>query len=256
MRKHRSRVRWPKEEERNTKFFHGIASARIRRNRISTLWDGNVRLVNKEDIINHTSAYYRSLYTKEDRDMPTLDNHDFAKISEERAAWLEREFEEEEVQLVVFNLGQDRAPSRDGFSMAFFCHFLDIVSDETMVFMREFHGRGKLSKNTGASFIALIPKLNGAESLKNFRPISLTRSLYKILAKVLASRQKAMLHSISFPSQRAFVHGRQILDGVLEANECIHSRNRETTPWSHAQIRPRKGLLQRMGFAPFFLVEL
>lgn len=41
-----------------------------------------------------------------------------------------------------------------------------------MDFMREFHERGKLSKNLGASFIALIPKKDGANQLKDFRRIS------------------------------------------------------------------------------------
>lgn len=59
-----------------------------------------------------------------------------------------------------------------------------------MSYLQEFHAGGKLSKNIGASFIALIPKKNGAESLKDFRPINLGGSRYKILAKVLAGRMK------------------------------------------------------------------
>lgn len=57
--------------------------------------------------------------------------------------------------------------------------------------MQEFHARGKLSENIGASFIALITKNDEVESLKDFRPISLIRSLYKILAKLLAGRIKS-----------------------------------------------------------------
>lgn len=60
-----------------------------------------------------------------------------------------------------------------------------------MSYMQEFHARGKLSENIGASFIALITKKDGVESLKDFRPISLIRSLYKILAKLLAGRIKS-----------------------------------------------------------------
>ena len=43
-------------------------------------------------------------------------------------------------------------------------------------------------KSINASFISLIPQEVGAQSLKDFRTISLLGGLYKILAKVLANR--------------------------------------------------------------------
>ena len=39
----------------------------------------------------------------------------------------------------------------------------------------------------------LIPKRGGVEDLKDFKPISLVGSLYKILAKVLANRLKKIM---------------------------------------------------------------
>lgn len=56
--------------------------------------------------------------------------------------------------------------------------------------MHEFHSNGRLVKGSNSSFIVLIPKKDGASKLNHFRPISLIGSLYKIIAKVLASRLK------------------------------------------------------------------
>ena len=44
----------------------------------------------------------------------------FLKISEEKANWLERPFEEAEIFGVVMDFDDDKAPSPDGFPMAFF----------------------------------------------------------------------------------------------------------------------------------------
>ena len=128
-----------------------------------------------------------------------------------------------------------------------------------MAFMKEFHSRGRLSKTIGASFIALVPKKSRADCLKDFRPISLLGSTYKILVKVLTTRLQKILPSIISPSQSAFVKGRQILDGVLVANECIHSRYKDKSPGLICKLHLEKAfdmvhwdfllyLLRRMGF--------
>jgi hypothetical protein len=46
-------------------------------------------------------------------------------------------------------------------------------------------------------------------------------SIYKVLANVLSNRLRCFIESVISESQSAFVHGRQILNGILIANEMV-----------------------------------
>ena len=123
----------------------------------------------------------------------------------------------------------DKAPGPNGYPMAFFQHLWGTLKADVIVFMNEFHSRGRLSKGMGASFIAFIPK-KGEIGIKDYRPIRLIGSVYKILAKVLAGRLQKVLTSIISMEQGAFVKGRQVLNGVLVVNKCMHSTIKDKIP--------------------------
>nr|XP_016467196.1 PREDICTED: uncharacterized protein LOC107789844 [Nicotiana tabacum] len=56
--------------------------------------------------------------------------------------------------------------------------------------------QGIFEKSFNATFVGLIPKKVGAKELKDFRPISLVGSIYKIISKLLAERLKKVVNKI------------------------------------------------------------
>ena len=63
-----------------------------------------------------------------------------------------------------------------------------------MDLFKDFHERGRFGKGLNPTFLVVIPKRGGAEDLKDFRPISLVDSLYKLIPKVLANRLKKVMN--------------------------------------------------------------
>ena len=137
-----------------------------------------------------------------------MEGLEFDQIGEVERGWLERSFEKDEILLVIRDMEGDKALGSDGFSMAFFHYCWRVVERDVLAVFEEFYQHCKFEKSLNATFIALIPKKNDASNIRDFRPINLVESLYKILAKVLANRLKVVLDQLISKSQNSFVGGR------------------------------------------------
>ena len=65
-----------------------------------------------------------------------------------------------------------------------------------MAVFKDFFATGKFVKSLNSTFLVTVPKKEGADDFKDFRPISLVGSLYKTIAKVLANRLKKVMSSV------------------------------------------------------------
>ena len=87
-----------------------------------------------------------------------------------------------------------------------------VVEVDVMAVFKHFQRYSMFERSLDASFLSLIPKKNNAIDVKDFRPISLVGSVYKLLSKVLTNRLRVVLDCLISESQNSFISGRQILD--------------------------------------------
>lgn len=107
--------------------------------------------------------------------------------------------------------------------------------------MEEFHKHGRIVKGANSSFILLIPEKKNPTKLAEFIPTSLIGCIYKVIVKVLANRLQKVMGSLISDTQSMFISGRQIVDGILIANELWMKKNERKNKRLYS-----KGILKRL----------
>ena len=70
--------------------------------------------------------------------------------------------------------------------------------------------------------IMLLPKTQETNKIQQYRPICLLNVSFKIFTKVATIRVNSIADNIISPSQTAFMHGQNILEGVVILHETVH----------------------------------
>ena len=144
---------------------------------------------------------------------------------------LEEEFTEEEVFAVIQDLKSDKAPGPDGFIGAFYKASWSFIKGDLMAAINYFFGQhDQHFKHLNSAHVVLIPKKSDAKGVKDFRPISLTHSVAKLISKLMANRLAGSLDQSVSRAQSAFIKKRSIHDNFLYTQNVIKELHRAKYP--------------------------
>ncbi|CAG7886739.1 unnamed protein product [Brassica rapa] len=223
----KSRVRWLCKGDLNTRFFHKSVKANLSRNIIHFLTDGNnTRVYGVQEMKDLAVRFYSFLQGRSNIAVTPYAGSAIALIhpyrcSESLSACLAELPSTEGITSIVFALPKGKAPGPDGFSAEFFTSSWNLVGLDVTNAVKHFFTTKMMSRQTNATVISLIPKISGASSLSDFRPVSLCNTVYKVISKVLAHRLKRITKDAVQQNQVGFVSGRVLSDNVLLASELV-----------------------------------
>lgn len=191
--KQRANIRWVQLGDATTKFFHAHATIRMRGNMIRQLEkrDGTLAMTHKEKETLLWEEYKERLGTTE-----------YTRFGIEPSAVLERsnelQFLEEpfsviKIEDIIKALPNDKSPGPDGFSNEFMKAAWAIIKEDMCNLCQSFYNSDICLRSINTSCITLIPKVENARTVNDYRPISLLNSSLKLLTKLLANRLQLVI---------------------------------------------------------------
>eukprot|EP00253_Pinus_taeda_P029800 PITA_29800 len=226
--KQKSRILWLKEGEKNTKFFHRSAMDYRSANKILELKNSEGEILRNHNeisalLLDHFGRIAQEPRINREAAIQEITNAIPKSITEEQNWALRKTITMEEVEEAVRNMPSDKAPGLDGFTINFYKACWNIVKQHIWEIVEDSRRSKTILKSLNSTFIALVPKVQEANTTEKFRPIALCNVIYKIISKFIANRLKVILPGIISQEQSGYVEGRQILDNILLAQEMIHS---------------------------------
>ena len=119
-------------------------------------------------------------------------------------------FSEEEISKAVFQMEHNKAPGPDGFPAEFYQHFRDIIKPDLLELFGCLHGGQLEIFRLNFGEIVLLPKIQEAERIQQYRPICLLNVSFKIFTKVATIRLNSVADHVVKPTQTVFMQGRLI----------------------------------------------
>nr|GEY52614.1 RNA-directed DNA polymerase, eukaryota, reverse transcriptase zinc-binding domain protein [Tanacetum cinerariifolium] len=217
----KAKIKWSVEGDENSQFFHGMLNKRRNQMNIRGIMVDGTWIEKPDQVKGEFIKHFRNRFDKPLDNLITIDMCFPKSLTTQQQEELESNVSKEELKRAVWDCGVDKSPGPDGFSFGFYRHFWSTIENDVLEAVNHFLTHGDIPKGCNSSFIILIPKVLNANIVKDFRPISLIESIYKIIAKILANRLVNMLDDIVNEVQCAFIAERQILDGPFIINEVM-----------------------------------
>ena len=233
----RSRVQDGPVDENFSIFHAGKANHSKTGSRIESLLLDDGTTTNCPNVIaSEITSFYSSLFNAQISG-ETEEGTDFLSVVADQLPADEeitRTITKQEVKAAVLAMAKNKAPGSDGIPCEFYVSFWDLIESHFIEMFQEVLASGCITKSQGRALIRLIPKFRGASSIKDFRPISLLNTDYKIMASSIANRIKKTLPIVIGEGQKGGIPGRR-----LEDNLCLY---RDVIAYMEDRTEPKRSL--------------
>ena len=181
----------------------------------------------------------------------------------EEASLCEGEVTLTECTQALKSFKRKKSPGLDGLPYEFYSKIWGLMGPDLVATFHDSFRPGSLSFSQRTGLITLLYKKHDRLDTKNWRPISLLCTDYKILSKVLTNRLKSVLASVISESQSCGVPGRFSGSKIRTLQDIVNHCNCHQTGGALVSLDQEKAfdrvdwgymqkVLTRMNFGPSF----
>ena len=146
------------------------------------------------------------------------------QLSQQEKKFLETAITKEELDLALSQMKNNKSPGLDRYSPEFFKKFWPQLGWFFLDSINTSFTLGRLPDSQTQGLITCIPKTGKARNLiKNWRPISLLNTSYKLISSCITNRMRKVLSRVISTEQKGFLEGRSISDCTRLMFDLINS---------------------------------
>ena len=120
----------------------------------------------------------------------------------------------QELTVALEGMKNGRAPGIDGIPVEFFKAFWSILGEDLLAVLNDSMEKGCLPLSCRRAVLTLLPKKGDLCEVKNWRPVSLLCTDYKIISRALANRLRDVMDQVVHIDQSYCIPGRSIRDNI------------------------------------------
>ena len=193
-----------------------------------------VELNDRKEILNEVRSFYEKMYTEQivdEEKMNQMINNISVKLNVEEKNDIEGPLTEYECACALRNMNNNKSPGSDGITTEFYKIFWNDIKSFYIKSLNYSFENGSLTTLQKQGIISLLPKKDkNLDDLKNWRPLTLLNTDYKIATKAIANRIKKYLPNLIDCSQTGFIKGRYIGENIRLIQETIEKIENENPP--------------------------
>ena len=227
--------------EKASKAFCSLANLKKKSDTLSSIRDTSDPLIHKDfkcqqDRSTYISNFYRSIYSKgpsTDHNIERFLGQEISdcqyvankKLSEAQKIAFESDISLTELDKCIKSANKDSAPGLDGWSykaLDFLWPVFRVSLKNAFTYMCDNNTLEFSLKNVN---VRLIPKKGSTTDIKNWRPISLLSTFYKVPASAYSNRLKEVLDQICSVRQKAYSSKKVIHECVINMIDNIVKSN-------------------------------